>query len=595
MRSLLIYPTHENCDEVREQYEGNGIIAACYPSRITEDTGERPQNCWNDNANIAEGMGLSVVKAVCPACEFRKKCRETGYLSQLSTVADAHVAIATHKRAEYTGLAELSQSREYLSIHEDAISLLRPPAEISLGDIVQARLLVQDYILNDPASLNWFGDATRVDDEGNRYQDEELAIRRERQYVYFRLMSGLLEHLFQAIETADQTVGWSPPETARVPAGFERTLFFSIRRANIDFRDQPWRFLLTAAAGKLHLAAIIVERRFHKGGGQGNAYLKKSVVGVIDNPPPMNCVVWINDATADTEHVEAIVGHTVHQATPDGRIELRKKAVQIPRDITRRTSAKTVRGLIRGVMADRPQFRRLGIIAHSTHMSVLKKLGAGFDERIVKTSYFGSGEERSSNDWHQKCDLIIVAGTPRIPPAAIAKHLVQIGEMSAATCEPEWGVIYWHGETESHEPTKVNSRGYKNEAWRRAHQDLVRAQIVQATGRGRGILETGCEVLVLSDEECGLPLSDTGVEILNDASVAILNALQKLTAVFPNNIYLGKTAVSTSQIATAVNMKPRRVREYLNGLEHRGLVQKVGERSGWSLVATFAEEVAPCP
>ncbi|TWU03047.1 hypothetical protein CA54_61310 [Symmachiella macrocystis] len=114
-------------------------------------------------------------------------------------------------------------------------------------------------------------------------------------------------------------------------------------------------------------------------------------------------------------------------------------------------------------------------------------------------------------------------------------------------------------------------------------------------GEGRGILETGCEVVVLSNEECGLPLSDTGVEILNDSSVAILNAFRELTAVNPNISILGKTAVSTSQLATTVNMKPRRVREYLNGLERRGLVQKVGERSGWHLIATFAEEVAPCP
>lgn len=594
MRSILFYPTHDNCDEVLEPYLASGISAACYPQRVANDSGDRPQNCWNDGANQAEAIGLSVVKAVCPACDHRDKCRQSGYLAQLMTVTHADVVIATHARAEYTGLAEMAQGREYVSIHEDVISLLRPPADISTDDVVQARHLIQDYILNDPASLNWFGDATRIDDEGNRYQDAELAIRRARQYGFFRLLLNLLEHLVRAIETAEQTAAWVPSATAKVPAGFERTLFFGIRRARIDFKGQPWRFLLAAASGNFHLAAVIVEQRFHKGGGQGNAYLKKSVIGVIDNPPPTNSVVWINDATVTVACIEEILGRPVRNETPGGRIERRKKAVQIPRDITRRTTPRTVRGLIRGVMADRPEFRRIGIIGHSTHMPVLKKLGAGFDERIAKISYFGSGEERSSNDWHQKCDLIIVAGTPRIPPGAIAKYLVQIGEINAATREPEWGEIYWHGETESHEPTKVKSRGYQNEAWRRAHRDLVRAQIVQAIGRGRGILDSGCEVLVLSDEECGLPLSDTGVEILNDASAAILNALQELAAVFPNKNYLGKTAVSTSQISTTVNMKPRRVREYLNDLERRGLVQKIGERSGWRLVADTAEEVVPC-
>lgn len=595
MKALLVYPTHDNCEEVLQPYLSEGVHAACYPPRTSDAYSKRPQNCWNDDADRAEEMGLPVVKSVCPACPHRKICLVNGYLAQLADVEGADVLIATHKRAEYTGLEEIARGRNYLSIHEDVVPLLRPQTEINKGDVLLARHLIQDYILNDPASLDWFGGATIVDDEGNRYENEELAIRKERQYQFCFLLLDLLNDLKRVLQTAEQTTPWSPPATSNCPAGIERTLYFGTRRARIHFKNQPWRFLLAAASGKFHTAAIVVDRHFHKGGRRDNAYVSKSVIGVIDNPPPANCVTWINDATLTIERIEAILGRPVANKTPDGHLERRKKAVQIIRDITRRKTAKSVSNLIRGVMADRPQFERIGIIGHSNHMTSLRKLGPEFGQRITKLSYFGSGEERSSNDWHQQCDLIIVAGTPRVPPSAIARYLVRVGEVEAASRQPEWGVVYWQGVTEADQPLKIKTSGYQDEAWRRAQRDLVRAQLVQAIGRGRGILETGCEVLVLSNEECGLPISDAGLEPLNEASAAILNALRELAAENPNKYILGKSAVKSSAIAQAVQLKSRTVRECLRGLERRGLVQKVGERSGWRLVAQTHADAAPRP
>src|SRR5207342_2214056 len=112
-----------------------------------------------------------------------------------------------------------------------------------------------------------------------------------------------------------------------------------------------------------------------------------------------------------------------------------------------------------------------GVICLRPQIAALKELGADFDQRIVKSTYFGSGDDRSSNDWYQRCDLILIAGTPRIPPAAIAAYLVQVGESNAACPHPEWGATYWEGQTESGEPVKVKARGYLDEAWRRAHRD----------------------------------------------------------------------------------------------------------------------------
>ena len=205
--------------------------------------------------------------------------------------------------------------------------------------------------------------------------------------------------------------------------------------------------------------------------------------------------------------------------------------------------------MLRGVLADRPQFTRVGVICHRPHVASVKALNGEFNERLVKVAYFGSGEDRSSNEWHTRCDLIVVAGTPRIRTAVVAAHLIQVGEIGAACREPQWGTLYWQGETETGQPIKVKGAGYQDERWRCAHRDLVRAQLVQAIGRGRGVLESGCEVLVLSNEECGLPVSEAKPELLNDSSIAILNAVRRLTMENANKEFIGNSIVRTDQIA----------------------------------------------
>lgn len=296
--------------------------------------------------------------------------------------------------------------------------------------------------------------------------------------------------------------------------------------------------------------------------------------------------MWFCDATMSPDRLAMILGRSVHNETPLGRLELQKKAVQIPRDITRRTSKRMLGSILRGVLVDRPQFKRVGVICHSVHVPVVENLEPVYRERIVKISYFGSGEDQSSNSWHTQCDVIVVASTPRVPPAAVANYLVQIGEVGAA-CEPaEWGKVFWYGETESGETVKVQAWGYQDDVWHGAHRDLVWAALVQAIGRGRGILDSGCEVLVLSTEECGLALSDTGLDALGGTSHRVMMklkelAIQELSHQNANKISLGKWSVSTQSVAKETGLSGGYVRRILENLERRGLVQRVGERSGW--------------
>jgi hypothetical protein len=588
MTALLIYPTHKNCREVEEDYAGAGIGAATYPGRATEASEDIPQNCWNADADGAEAMGLPVVKAVCPRCASRPKCLEGGYLGDLIAVEKATVALCTQKRAEFSGLASLSSGRKYVSVHENPIDLLRPVVDISEQDLLQVQHVV-GRVLTDPKFLDWFGDALRVDDQGNRYHDQELAIRKDRQHQFCVHLLDVIDALVVNLQRAESTAEWRPQKTMKSPTGIEWTLFLATRIAKATFQGQAWRFALSAVTGELHAAAILVSKRYVKGGGQGTAFVVKSAVGFRDNPPGAGVTTWFNDATLTRDRLEQIVCRPVRDLTPGARIELKRKQVQILRDITRGTSKRIFANILRGVLADRPQFQRVGVICLRPHIGAVRSLGAEFDQRIVKATYFGSGDDRSSNDWYQQCDLVVIAGTPRIPPSAIAAFLVQSGEVSAARREPDWGTVYWEGQTESGEAVRVKSRGYQDEAWRRAHRDQVRARLVQAVGRGRSILETGCEVIVISTEECGLVISDAGLESLNGTSTKVLEALRDLSLTFPKKLYLEKVSVSTREVARAVRLSLPQVRRVLAGLERRGLVHKVGERGGWVAVALAPE------
>ena len=583
MTALLIYPTHQNCREAVKEYRAAEISAEVFPGRTTEDSPEMSRNCWNSDADRAEAMGFPVVKTICFRCAHREKCMTIGYLGQLTDAKKADVVFCTHKRAECAGLDAVMQGRRYVSIHECPIGILRPALVISDQDLRLIQRLV-DSCVKDPTILDWFANDLRYDDEGNPYHDDEKAIRRNRIWSYCLHLNDVIDSLIGALDDAEESQEWTPGESMKSPQGVESFLFGVTRRSQVTFQGRPWQFALVAASGKLHSAAILIDERFEKGGGQGNSFKRKSVVGFRDNPPSSNAVTWFNDATLDRSRLEMVLNLPVADQTPGARIENQKKAVQVLRDITRGTSGRIFSNILRGVLSDRSQFERVGLICHRSHLDASTALGGRFDRRIVKSTYFGSGEDRSSNDWIEHCDLIVIAGTPRIPPCAIATYLVQVGEVGAACRQPEWGKVYWEGLTESGEAVRVESRGYQEESWRRAHRDLVRTRLVQAIGRGRGILTTGCEVVVLSTEECGLAISDAGLESLTGNSTRILAAMDQLTIQNPNNRLLGKCIVRTRDVANETGFNEVYVRALLRGLERRGLVRKVGERGGWALV-----------
>ena len=295
--------------------------------------------------------------------------------------------------------------------------------------------------------------------------------------------------------------------------------------------------------------------------------------------PTEHTTVWLADATADRELLEAGIGRAIHDGTPDGRLELQKSVTQIERDITRKTSPETLKAILRGVLVERPDANRVGIITHKNLVKAAESLGKPFDARIVRVAYYGSGQDRASNTWYQQCDLIIVAGTPRVNSHAIRQRLWQYGLSDAALTDGDWGELRWRGQTQGGIRRSVNGRGYRNREWRQAAQSLIRANIIQAAGRGRPLSDDGCDVLILSNEECGVPLDvKFDVELFPQAALDVLNAL---SAVAANSYLLGTTAVSTQEVADSMNRSRRQVLDWLAWLHERKLVHRIGERRGW--------------
>ncbi len=581
-RAALIYPTHANLAEELERYQAAEIPAAAFPVRTTEQTPHQAPNCWNEEADQAEQIGLPVVRTICHSCASRQACNEIGYLQETITAREADVCLATHQRAAVTGFEELTADRYYIAVHENPLQILRPQLTLQPRGLSEVRELVH-RLLTDPFYLNWLGDDRKRDEDGNWTSDPAQLLRRQRIWQTLGLLDQLLEQLHQQMEAATTPTPWKPAITTESPPGFEAFIWWAINHANIRFTGAPWDFVLAALHGRLREGLILVTGQHVRGAAAGATLLRKEVTAVLHNPPPSGAVVWFCDATLDRRSLAAVIDGPVQDGTPDGLIPLKREPLQYVRDITRQTSHKIFLGIVRGLLCQHRDRQRIGIITHSNLTPVLQHLDQEFADRIAHVAYFGSGEERSSNRWHETCDLILVLGTPRVPPATIMAHLAQTGRLEATQKSPRWDEVHWYARTVSGEERKFTGRGYHDEVWLRAHRNLVRATLRQAIGRGRGILENGCDVIVVSSEECGLKVIDEPVPLFNERLIVVWRELQKLAAEKSNRYLLDKPAVSTSELAIPLKFPDRSLRVALQQLEGFGLVHRDGPRSGWIL------------
>lgn len=303
-------------------------------------------------------------------------------------------------------------------------------------------------------------------------------------------------------------------------------------------------------------------------------------MGIWKNTLNQNATTWLCDATADWEHLQSVLP-TVKDRTPSGYVKLAKSVIQFPQDITRQTTQSSFQSTLRGLLAMLPKYRRIGLITHSTLTACVKRLEQPFGGRIARTAYFGSGSERASNDWYMLCDLVIVAGTPRVDATTIRARLCQLGDFDAADVDGDWGEVQWRGRTLSGQTRIVRGRGYRQPTWRKAHRSLVRSAIVQAAGRGRSVLDDGCDVIVISNEECGLPLADRPtIPNLTDKHSEAARLVAELSATDASK-NADRQRVTTVRVSESLGVGERETRNILNDLEGFGMVRRVGERGGW--------------
>ena len=121
----------------------------------------------------------------------------------------------------------------------------------------------------------------------------------------------------------------------------------------------------------------------------------------------------------------------------------------------------------------------------------------------------------------------------------------------------------------------VEGLGYADPDWRQAHADLVAATLRQSVGRGRPILDCGMPVLVLSTEPgLGLPVAEKIPEPVTDQ-------VAKAAAVVAETYKASGKPVRTQTVAEVMRLAPTTTREHLAKAEEFGLIQRIGERSGW--------------
>lgn len=580
-RSLVILPTHANCAELSRDLVEGGLPAAAHPW-LNE------ANCRNHSeATRAQAAGLSPGAAVCPGCPYFNGC---DYISAKREALAADHLVVTHRRASLQ--PSIFNGRHYVAVHEAADDMLRPTETVDptdLGAVAQvateARFNEQDKTHPDLVLVNFF----------QRLQDAA-------------------DDLVGAADDAVQTMQLPKPEAVEPPRWWEKRVWRSVEalvsdttgRTTFALNGAALRLVVGWVTGGLHSLTVQVD---HKTGRGGADLIVKRLVGVRLTELPDGVPVWFADATGRAEAIATLTGRSVTDATPAGRLAVQVPAVQVPHDITRRTSDQVVAGWLVGVLGKYPDAVRVGVIGHQPHIEALFNPAAVdlLDKqtrlRLVRWTYYGQGTDRASNEWAAGCDLLICLGTPRVGPEVIRERLVRADQHEAAA-DPDagsWGPRRWEGRTADGVPVTVEGRGYADHQWRQAAADQVTAGLRQAVGRGRGCLPGGVLSVVISTEPIGLPIlpTDDQVKPIGRAAARATEAVRQCcdSPTFKNS---RKNAtlkpITTERVAAVLRVHKSNASRALLEAADAGLVERSPKRlGGWGLPGQFKPEgVEPC-
>lgn len=599
-RSLTVLPTHDACAELVAELAGHGLDAAAHPPLDASTCEQFGTHKRPGPAQTALRAGLNVGVAVCPTCKHAKTCE---YQKRREAARTAAHAVATHARASNSDF-HAAADRPVVFVHEDAINLFRPTVKVvrhaTDPDASQASHLRQIADLAAAAegiARSWgdpglVGFARRLRASATDLTDRLIG-------------DSLIGPITHAVEGGSPVTGLPTVERLPVPTpapperldaglvedvtGFavsasgggrrDDLLHEAMKRTGFPRNGDALQLALAHAAGELAVLCAVIDEEFVAGQKDRKKY-RKALVGVWTVPPP-NAVVWLENAHAEAQWVSEVVGRPVTDKTPHGRLAFRVRPVQYAdADVTQRTAGGVVRGLLRKVLALHPAARKVGVITHKCRLPEIDRLDPLWKGRIARTEYFHSGKDRASNSW-LGCDLIVVLGTPRLPPSALRDGLIRSGRVDAASVDGRFGTVEWEAETVGGKIVRCTGSGYGEPSWADMQKWLVAEALLQAAGRGRGVTDQGVPVVVVSNEPLGLTVADEPLAPVTDPQAETYRLVVELTAQNAKDTPLAIRAVTTAEVTARSPHQQRNVRSHLSSLSSHGLLTKQGERGGW--------------
>jgi hypothetical protein len=591
-KSAVFLPTHDACGELANTLTESGLLAACHPPLDSSTCLKFGTKGDPGPAQLALKAGLNVGSCLCTFCEKASFCE---YQKQREQARTADHTIATHARASLSDF-QPAVDKPVVFVHEDAVSLLRPMVKVvrqsPKSDVPQARHLRDILVIAQAAeeiAVTWADDAAIDFSRRLKTATTDLIA-----YLDSADLVKPLEEAANAGKATSDLLSVKALPLRPTLARHDRLDYLLLRamdRSNVHSHGPALKLALAYSLGELAHLCVVVDEAKAKG---GKATFVKGLVGVWKVELPSDTVVWLENASTTAALLTQIVGQQVIDKTPHGRLTLKVPPIQFPDvDITQSSCGNTVRSVVRGLLAQHPQAKKVGIITQQRHVAEIEKLAPIWQNRIARTEYFFSGKDRASNSWLD-CDLILVIGTPRVPPAAVRDTLIRLGRVSAAANNASFDSLTWEGRTKNGHLVRIDGLGCAEASWAEIHSHLVKETLLQAVGRGRGVNENGVPVLVVSNESLGLTLADQPLRLVTDAEDDTLQLAVSLTA--RNAIYINianhaVAQVVTSEVAVISQYKVRAVRQHLSSLSLSGLLKKKGERGGWIVADWLLSEL----
>ncbi|MEI8359376.1 MAG: primase C-terminal domain-containing protein, partial [Deltaproteobacteria bacterium] len=407
--SLTVLPTHDACKELVDRFSKEGISATAYPKLSAVTCKKYGTIDQPGLAQKIQASGLNVATSLCERCEFNSDCI---YQKERQKARNSKHTIATHARTEATDFS-LFKDKEIVFVHENPLSLLRPCVEVENIKHFEDLLSICKYArkvairLNDPSAieiLNIF--ESGIEDLIDILADDQF---------------------FKEYESSSQNDRKNLAKIKCLPcrekSSFHDRVEYILYRAMIDYKKYSNQNALHLAIGYSFgnlksLFAKVEENRV--GGGQIN--VRNFLVGFWQTELP-NQLIWFEDGSSDVKMLQDLTGLNVIDQTPIGKIKNHIEPIQFTqKDVTQQTTPEIIKSIVRGFLAKYNHCKNVGIICHKCHVPEIKSLSSYWENRIRKVSYFFSGDDRASNDW-LNCDLLIVLGTPRVPPSAVRNLL----------------------------------------------------------------------------------------------------------------------------------------------------------------------------